>query len=80
MPNKKKEHAPSYNESMYGADLLKPKQCKDCLFRDKTTVKLDGKTLQVGATKSVCGIFEYPDGKPMGVMKNMEECEYYEKE
>lgn len=80
MPKKENERVPNFHEPICGAEMLHPEQCKTCIFRDKTTVKLDGVTIQVGATKSVCAIFEYPDKKPMGVMKNTDECDFYEKE
>lgn len=80
MPDKKKEHTPSYNEPMSGAMWFKPEQCKDCIFRDRTTVKLDGEVKHVGATKSVCDIYEYPEMKPTGVMNNTAACDFYERE
>lgn len=52
-------------------------QCKDCIFRDKTTVR--GK--ECGWNKANCRIYE--DGvqdKPHEIYKNEVECEYYEKE
>jgi hypothetical protein len=52
------------------------KQCKDCLFRDKTTVQ--GK--ECGWNKCVCGLFEPPERKPLEFSNNTTECEYYEKD
>ena len=80
MKGAKKDHLPAFNEPFRGVETLKPIQCKDCVFRDKTSIKLDGKVVRVGATKSVCKMFEYPEIKPMGVLKNTEECDYYEQE
>lgn len=80
MPKEERKHTPSFHEPLYGTEALCPEQCKTCMFRNKTNVVLDGKEIQIGATKSVCAIFEYPDKKPMGVMKNTETCDFYEKE
>ena len=50
-------------------------QCKDCFFRDKTTVK----GIECGWKKGYCKIFEYPESKPAEVYNNTGECEYHEK-
>lgn len=68
-------------------------QCKDCIFRDRTTVN----NVECGWEKCFCRIYgkntilnnphfsiayipvEYKD-KPNGVYDNTEKCEYYEKE
>lgn len=70
-------------EERYAGDLLtdntaldKYKQCKDCIFRDKTAVR----GVECGWKKGNCAIFEHPGFKPDGVMRNREECEYYEKQ
>ena len=57
--------------------------CKDCVFRDKTTIELDGKTISVGITRSFCEVFEEPpktNGKPIDVLFHGAKCEYYNKE
>lgn len=61
----------------YGDEVLtdntqipKYEQCKDCSLRDDKTAN--------GYKKCVCWVFT--DMKPIGVEKNTEECEYYEKE
>lgn len=53
-------------------------QCKDCIFRDKTTVR--GK--ECGWNKVYCFIYEekYHMMKPDDIYENRAECEYYEKE
>lgn len=79
MTMKSEKHSPNFEAPMTGQMLI-PEQCKNCIFRDKTKVVLEGKTIDAGASKSVCDMFEYPDMKPVGVLKNTEECEYYEKE
>lgn len=57
--------------------------CKDCAFRDKTIVKLGGKMLQVGVTKSFCKIYEAPpktNGKPTAILFHNAKCRYYQKD
>ena len=51
-------------------------QCKDCFFRDKTTVQ----GVECGWKKGNCKIYEYPNFKPDDVMRNRAECEYHEKQ
>lgn len=75
----KKDHKPGFTEPMT-MQMLHPKQCKDCAFRNRTTVNIDGKEIEVGSTKSDCIVYPYPEMKPWAVMENREECDYYEKE
>ena len=70
-------------EERYAADILtdnaalnQNSQCKDCFFRDKTTVNGE----ECGWKKGACKIYEYPNFKPDDVMRNRDECEYYEKQ
>ncbi|MCI8811556.1 MAG: hypothetical protein HFF84_15985 [Oscillibacter sp.] len=51
-------------------------QCRDCRFRDMTTVRGE----ECGWDKSFCLIYEPPEYKPHEVYKNTESCEYYEKD
>lgn len=58
-------------------------KCKDCVFRDKTEIELNGKTFKVGVTKDFCDIYQKPpksNGKPIEVLFNNEDCEFYVKE
>lgn len=58
-------------------------QCKDCAFRDKTVIELDGETIPVGITKSFCKVYEPPpktNGKPSEVLFYNGDCKYYQKE
>ena len=58
-------------------------KCKKCIHRDHTTIELDGKTIDVGTTKSFCAVYEKPpktNGKPTAVLFNGADCEYYIKE
>ena len=55
--------------------------CKDCFFRDRTVVIIDGKEKSVGITKAFCS--KYPlevNGKPLGILFNGEKCEEYMKD
>lgn len=70
-------------EERYSDDILtdntalkKYQQCKNCLFRDRTTVK----GVECGWQKGNCEMFIYPDFKPDDVMRNLEPCEYHEKD
>lgn len=57
--------------------------CKDCAFRDKTSVMLNDKTLYVGVTKSFCKIYEKPpktNGKPNEILFKNADCKYYMKD
>lgn len=76
----KEKHRPSYNEPFRGTQWLEPEQCKKCVFRDRATAELDGKVIPVGATRSSCELFPYPDMKPGGVLHNTEKCKHYVKE
>jgi len=50
------------------------KQCKDCLFRDRTAVE----EAECGWFKSVCKMFAPPDYKPSEIMDDKENCEFRE--
>lgn len=57
--------------------------CKDCTFRDKTTVKIGEIKIPVGVTKAFCQKYEAPpktNGKPHDVLFEGGICEHYEKE
>jgi len=48
-------------------------QCKDCEFRDRTTVQ----GVECGWFKCFCELYEAPEYKPIGLNND---CEFYEKE
>lgn len=74
------KHTPNYEAPITGT-MLTPKQCKDCIFRDKSNyTNGEGEVVECGWSKSVCQIYPYPQMKPREVSKNTVECEYYEKE
>jgi hypothetical protein len=57
--------------------------CKDCMFRDKTKIKIGKNKIPVGVTKAFCEKYEAPpksNGKPHDVLFENGICEYYEKE
>jgi len=46
-------------------------QCKNCYWRN------DGTIYSSEHTKSCCVKYPYPRFKPVGVMNNLEKCNYY---
>lgn len=54
--------------------IPKCEQCKECIFRD------DGTVYSNDYRKSSCRMYPYPRFKPLAVMNNTEDCEFYEKE
>lgn len=53
--------------------------CRDCIYRDQTTVELNGETLRVGITRDTCLIYDGNRGhwKPSNVYFMNEHCEFY---
>lgn len=56
-----------YEKEILSDNTGQCKQCKTCFFKDS-----------YDHTKGVCGM--YPHLKPSGIMKNVEQCEYYVEE
>lgn len=57
--------------------------CKDCMFRDKTILKLGKNKIPVGVTKAFCKQYQGPpkdNGKPHEILFENGICELYEKE
>lgn len=57
--------------------------CKDCKFRDHTTITIGSKEIPVGVTKAFCEKYESPpksNGKPHEILFENGICEHYEKE
>lgn len=48
------------------------KQCKDCIFQS------DGTQYSNDYRKSSCAIYQYPDMKPIEVIRNAVQCEHFE--
>lgn len=57
-------------------------QCKDCIYRDRTVVKIGGVNTPVGITRDTCLIFDGKRGnwKPTSVILRNKYCEFYEKD
>lgn len=57
--------------------------CKDCIFRDRTSIEVANKVIFPGVTKGTCEIYKGPpEGvlKPHNVLFNNARCEYYMKD
>lgn len=56
--------------------------CRDCIYREKDTLKIDGKTIQTGISRATCLIFDGKKGrlKPNSVYFQNEPCMFYEKD
>lgn len=65
------------NEIRWQTANAKTIKCKDCKFRDRTSVIINGEPRYVGITKAFCD--KYPKLKPSEVMYQNADCVYYEK-
>ena len=55
--------------------------CKDCKFRDRTTVKLGQKEYTVGTTRDTCQKYNGNEAyKPNDILFKNAPCDYYEKD
>lgn len=54
--------------------ISKCEQCKTCIFRN------DGTVYSNDYRKASCRMYPHPRFKPLAVMNNTENCEYYEQE
>lgn len=56
--------------------------CRDCVYRDRTTVTIDGTLYKPGITRDTCGKYDGIRGnwKPSGLLFHNEPCKYYRKE
>lgn len=56
--------------------------CRDCIYRDQTTVTIDGKKIRSGITRDTCLIFDGKRGKwkPQNVYFMNEGCPMYERD
>ena len=73
---KKREFSPMHCESPDGNEIF----CRDCAFRDKTTIEWDGKNISVGVTKAYCDIFVEPNSKPNEILFQQAPCDFYVKD
>ena len=56
--------------------------CRDCIYRDKAFVTVDGERMNTGITKDTCMIYDGRNGrwKPNGVYFHSEACAFYERD
>ena len=56
--------------------------CRDCIYRDKTSITIDGEKLRTGITRDTCMIFDGKRGnwKPNNVYFMNESCQMYEQD
>lgn len=54
--------------------------CRDCLYREKDTMKIDGEVVQTGIMRGTCLVFDGKRGnwKPTSVTLDGERCPLYE--
>lgn len=76
MAKEKREFTPMMAQTPDGTKI----KCKDCKYRDKTTITVNGKTIPVGITKGNCELFPYPENKPGEILFLNADCGFYEKE
>ena len=57
-------------------------KCRDCIYRDQDTMKIDGKVIQTGIARATCLIFDGEKGrwKPNNVYFLNEDCIFYEQD
>ena len=55
-------------------------RCRDCLYRDRDTMKIDGKIIRPGISRATCLVFDGKKGnwKPNNVYFQNEDCLLYE--
>ena len=56
--------------------------CRDCIYRDQTTVTIDGEKIRSGITRDTCLIYDGKRGnwKPSNVYFMNESCPMYEQD
>ena len=56
--------------------------CRDCIYREKDTIVLNRKLIQVGIMRGTCMIYDGKSGnwKPNNVYFRDEDCEYYKQD
>lgn len=57
-------------------------QCKDCVFRDRTTVTIGNEVKRIGVIRANCLVFEKEttNGKPPQFITNELPCPYHQKD
>lgn len=73
---KKREFSPMKGQ------MADPNQifCRDCAFRDKTTIAIGKDIIPVGVTKDTCDVFIYPNTKPHEILFDEAPCNYWSKD
>lgn len=56
--------------------------CRDCIYRDRDTMKIEGKLIRVGIMRDTCLIYDGKRGhwKPNNVYFMNEHCDFYERD
>lgn len=54
--------------------------CRDCIYRDKTTMRINGNQIYIGIMRDTCTIFDGKKGrwKPSNVYFLNESCPFHE--
>jgi hypothetical protein len=73
---KKREFSPMKGEMPNPNEIF----CRDCTFRDKTTIDLGSGEIPVGVTKAYCDIFVLPNCKPNDILFQQAPCDYWVKD
>lgn len=57
-------------------------RCRDCIYRDRETMKIGDKRILIGVTRDTCMIYDGQKGnwKPTSVILRNRNCEFYEKD
>lgn len=60
----------------------KKMRCRDCIYRDRDTMTLEGEKVLVGVMRDTCLIFDGKRGnwKPTAVMLDGADCLFYERD
>lgn len=53
--------------------------CRDCIYRDQTTMKIDGDKVYIGIMRDTCLIYDGKKGnwKPTKVVLRNQYCDFY---
>lgn len=75
MSKEKKREFDPIKASIPNKDKIR---CRDCKYRERAVVEIEGKKVDFGSTKSSCLMFKYI--KPLDVLFNNADCPVYRKE
>lgn len=70
---KKREFSPIKGQ------MADPEQifCRNCAFRDKTVINIDGDEIPIGITRDTCDIYVSPNLKPTEILLQDAPCDYW---